>query len=316
MTQNQIEDSRVTRFLKFLHSHAVHVRDSSQLALKITEIARDGPQSFQIISDFDRTLTPQWLNDPCSKTGKLVSCHSSHGVIESSTLVSPEYGKHTKALAEYYIPMEHDIKLSREDKIRISEEWYHKAHSCMLNENLTQGKLDKIVASCWSNMEIHLRNKFSEFIKASRDHGLPVTVLSAGLGDVIERILRLETPSNYADLMVVANRMLFDTEGTHKGFSDPVIHAFNKRNALTKALLEDEQRVGRKNALLMGDLIGDVDFVHSVPHLSAYLAIGFLADGSDHEERVEEYLKHFDIVITGGSATMDVPIALLEALFS
>ena len=44
-------------FLRFLETHAVHVRDQSELRTKILEISSDGPQNFQVISDFDRTLT-------------------------------------------------------------------------------------------------------------------------------------------------------------------------------------------------------------------------------------------------------------------
>ena len=53
---------------------------------------------------------------------------------------------------------------------------------------------------------------------------------------------------------------------------------------------------------------------HSIPNLEKFVAIGFLADGGRHEDRVIEYLKHFDIVISGGSASMQVALKLVEAL--
>ena len=302
-------------FLRFLETHAVHVRDQSELRTKILEISSDGPQNFQVISDFDRTLTPQWLKDPCSISGVLRGCQSSHGVIESSSLVSVAYAKHTKELASHYIPLEHDIHLSRELKTKICEEWYQKAHECMLAENLSQSLIDKIVSKCWSDLEIHLRENTQHFFESCARNEVPVTVLSAGLADVISRILELESIHGSGDVMVVGNRMTFGDDGQHIGFSDRVIHTLNKRNALSESILNSEGRCQRKNALVMGDLIGDVDFVHSVPHLSQYIAIAFLADGPDHEVRLKEYLKHFDIVVTGGSASMDVPAELLKTLF-
>ena len=116
--------------------------------------------------------------------------------------------------------------------------------------------------------------------------------------------------------LVVGNRMTFNDSGDHIGFSEPVIHAFNKKHALTCALNSDDIRSNRPNALVMGDLIADVEFVHSIPHLSKYIAIGFLADGPDHEARLTEYLKHFDIVMVGGGASMDVAIQLVNCLFA
>jgi HAD superfamily hydrolase (TIGR01544 family) len=304
-----------TDFIRYLENHAVHIRNSAELRDKILEIAADGPENFQVISDFDKTLTPQWLKDPCSKTGALRACHASHGVIETSPFVSREYATHTKQLASHYIPLEHDIHLSREEKTKICEEWYHKAHDLMLLENITDAKLDKIVETCWSSMEIHLRAETKELIEACSRAQIPLTVLSAGLADVIERILRLEDVHGTGDIIVVGNRMYFDSNGRHEGFSEPVIHTLNKRGALTESIVSSSNRASRKNALLMGDMIGDVDFVHSVPHLSQYIAIGFLADGPDHEKRLEEYLKHFDVVIIGGSASMGVPLELIRALF-
>ena len=308
-------DEPVYNFMNYLEAHGVRIRDSNELLTKIAEIAKDGRENFQVISDFDKTLTPQWLRDPCSKTGALRKCHASHGVIETSEYVTPEYAKHTRQLADYYMPLEHDVTLSREEKTKVCEDWYHKAHACMLDEHLTEAKLDKIVETCWSNMEIHLRDKTKDLVKACSVHEIPVTVLSAGLADVIERILRLESVYDTGDQIVVGNRMLFEPDGRHFGFSEPVIHALNKRGALTDSILQCDIRASRKNALLMGDLIEDVNFVHSIPHLSQYIAIGFLADGPDHEKRLDEYLKHFDIVVVGGSASMTIPLELINALF-
>lgn len=316
-------DVGTTRLGKFLKNHAIRVRDSRELSCKLDRIRAQGPWKFQLVSDFDRTLTPQWIKDPCAKTGALLQCLSSHGVIESSPLLSPDYVRVTKELAEHYIPMEHDHRLELEEKKRVVEEWYHKAHECMLREDVSQNKLVDIVKLAWSRCEIHLRNKCADLFTVLRDMSIPVTVLSAGIADVIESILDLEEipVGEGSNVMVVGNRMMFDSAGKHVGFAEPVIHSLNKRDALSHSLHLSTERAQRPNALLMGDLIGDVDFVHSIPHLEEFIAIGFLGDPkpdsvkTDYEDRIETYLKHYDIVILNGSASVEVALELIKSMF-
>ena len=318
----------IEQFIHYLETHAIRLRDPDELRVKLIRIRADGMEKFQIVSDFDRTLTPQWLKDPCSQTGKLVQCHSSHGVIESSPFVSSAYAAESKRLADHYIPLEHNHKLSAAERERICVEWYEKAHNIMLGEDLTSSSVMKIVETCWSKMEIHLRARWSHLFSDAKNNSIPITLLSAGVADVIECILKLEgiLPEkpivSFPDdavltedpVMVVGNRMLFSDDSRHIGFTEPVIHSLNKRGALADALTRSTQRAERPNALLMGDLIGDVDFVQSIPHLNNYIAVGFLADSGNHEERLRDYLEHFDIVVTGGGASMDVPIHLLKSL--
>jgi 5'-nucleotidase len=245
-------------------------------------------------------------------------------VIESSPHLSAEYVKATRKLAEHYIPLEHDHRLGLEEKRKAMEDWYHEAHDCMLAEDVSEARLAQIVEHAWSTCAIHLRNKCAELFQLSLALKIPITVLSAGISDVIEDILKLERIpiDDVSEVMVVGNRMIFNDSGKHVGFSEPVIHSLNKRDALSHALNHSEVRAQRPYALLMGDLIGDVDFVHSIPNLEEYIAIGFLSDPwsdtptNDIEDRIDAYLKHFDIVILNGAASMDVPLELLKVLFS
>jgi HAD superfamily hydrolase (TIGR01544 family) len=318
-------------FLEYLVSHAIHVRNRSDLREKLVRIKSEGLTKFQVVSDFDRTITPQWLKDPCSKTGRLLPCHASHGVIETSVHVSDDYRRATKSMADHYIPQEHDLSIPASRRAELCSEWYHKAHSIMLEERLSRDSLRQLVFDCWSGMEIHLRLGCGDLFSKLLEADIPVTVLSAGVSDVIEHVLDLEKipierrivtdqseDAVFVDsrIMVVGNRMIFDgTSGRHIGFSEPVIHPFNKRGAIADALARSSIRSVRPNALLMGDMIGDVDFVQSIPHLSEYIAVGFLNDRKEnHQVWLEEYLKHFDIIITGGSASMDVVTRLIESL--
>jgi 5'-nucleotidase len=229
-----------------------------------------------------------------------------------------------KSLAEYYIPIEHNMELTIEERTAAVTEWYTEAHQRMLDEKLSFSRLDEIVSECWKNFEIHLRDECTDLFVLCKIHGIPITVLSAGLRNVIELILTkeniLDCQSQFDDdeaespVMVVANRMHFVND-VHVGFSEPIIHAMNKKGALHEFLVSSRTRSCRPNALVMGDLIADVDFVHSIPNLEEYIAIGFLCDSPDNSESlVQKYLEHFDVVVLGGSASMGVPIEIIKAL--
>ncbi len=318
--------------LTFLESfdQSVRLADRKKLLEKFAKIRADGVSNFQVISDFDKTLTPQWLKDNCKNSGVRRQCQASHGVVEFSPLVSEKYRKIAHDLAVHYIPLELDHSLPIDKRTEFVSEWYAQAHDAMLDEKLTLQKLRIMVENSWCDFDIHLREGSKSMFAIARDYDIPVTVLSAGLRDVIELILVLENildiPSDWRDLetdhpvMVVSNIMTFNENGDHTGFVDPVIHALSKKHALHEFLLQSNERSKRQNALVMGDLIADVDFVQSIPHLGECITVGFLGDPieghvtQDYNERICDYLEHFDIVILGGCASMEVPVQLLRAI--
>ena len=315
----------VKEFLRFLTTHAIRVRDFDELRTKIVKIKTEGLEQFQVVSDFDKTMTPQWLRDPCSKTGALITCHSSYSIIEHGDSVSEKYRKRCRELADQYIPLENDHRLSPEERVKMNWEWHTQGHASMLEENLNRESLKKIVHDSWKSMQIHLRDNTRDFFKLLEKNRVPTTVLSAGLRDVIETILVLEDIlseiSDQTDeeidhlLMIVGNRLEFDINGKHVGFSKPAILPHNKKDAVAQLLRKSAIRTVRPNALLLGDFPHDVDFVHLIPNLDEYVAIGFLADRPhDDGAALNEYLKHFDIVVTGGHASMQVAVEFLKCL--
>ena len=311
-----MEEDPINRFLAYLSRHAIRVRDVDELRSKLVKLRVDGSSKFQVVSDFDKTLTPQWLNDPCSQTGALVSCHSSYAVIECSSLLSEAYRVTCRDLAAHYVPLENDHRLTPEERIKVNIDWSEKAHVSLLNENLTMNRFREIVDCSWKNVEIHLRGQTSEFFAITRKSNVPVTVLSAGMRDVIERIFELEGIAQDDFMRIVGNALEFDPDtGKHVGFSKPAILPHNKKDAVALFLQNCEIRANRPNALLMGDFPHDVDFIHLIPQLDEFVAIGFLADRKNHhEEALEEYLKHFDIVILGGQANLEIPIELVKCV--
>lgn len=80
------------------------------------------------------------------------------------------------------------------------------------------------------------------------------------------------------------------------GFSEPVLHVFNKRaaNFLSTPFFSVPGVERRGNVLLLGDSIGDAHMADGLPCVSEVLRIGLL---SDAEERLAEYLLEYDAVL-------------------
>ena len=107
--------------------------------------------------------------------------------------------------------------------------------------------------------------------------------------------------------------MIFDeeTDGRLNAFRDPLIHVFNKNEALKMHLDYFEAQKSRKNSILMGDSLGDLKMVEGVESVANCLTIGFLNTKVD--EMLGRYMESFDIVLVDDN-TMDVPNQILEGV--
>ncbi len=71
----------------------------------------DGRKNLQILSDFDKTITPHSLNG--------VSVWATMGIYWMSSVVSKEFIAEQKRLFEYYYPKEKDPMLSERERLLI-----------------------------------------------------------------------------------------------------------------------------------------------------------------------------------------------------
>merc|ERR1712190_432874 len=99
--------------------------------------------------------------------------------------------------------------------------------------------------------------------------------------------------------MVISNRLHFGESGRLVGFSEPLMHMFNKTAAF---LPDDARRLVQEcsHCLLLGDSVGDVTMADGLS--VEMLKIGFLNEKVD--ERLAQYRKLFDIVVLNDA---DVP---------
>lgn len=284
--------------LKLSESPLVHIKDVPTVEQKLCSLVEGGADNLHVVSDFDMTLTKYWHNGQRSV--------STHGVLMRSTLASNEFRQKTQALYDKYYPIEVSDSLSITEKTPFMKEWWTQAHELVLELGFTQSDLSQVVRET----PVVWRPGMHEVKSLCAALDIPVLVFSAGLGDIIEEVLKeanLLTPN----LHVIANKVKYCSQtGRCESFYEPLIHVFNKNEAALANTPYFDQAAHRTNVLLMGDSIGDLRMSHGLKHTTC-LTVGFL--NHDRDTLLGQYEDAFDIVILEDSS-FDPVMTLLQAV--
>ena len=116
-------------------------------------------------------------------------------------------------------------------------------------------------------------------------------------------------------LITVSNFLLFDEEGNVIGMSesdDDMIHMYNKADMVKKKTKGSSNGL-RKNVILIGDSLGDLDMAAGVEDPDTVLTIGFL--NKNIEKNLPVYQNKFDVVLVDDQ-TMYFPNLLLSEILN
>lgn len=275
----------------------VKILNDEAVEKKLSSLIAGGSNMLQVFSDFDFTISRLWLDDGSKGP-------SSHGVIESA--LPGQFNVIAKNIFDTYYPIEIDPSLTIEQKIPSMIEWWNSTHANMIASGLTKAKL---TATC-QNSKIVVREGFPELAQTLLDEKIPLLIFSAGIADVLEGVIHALGLS-HPNQTIIGNGMIFEesSDGKLVAFKDPLIHVFNKNEALKLHLDYFEAQKSRKNSILMGDSLGDLKMVEGVESVANCLTIGFLNTKVD--EMLGRYMENFDIVLVDDN-TMEVPNAILE----
>ncbi|KAJ9553807.1 hypothetical protein OSB04_017852 [Centaurea solstitialis] len=299
---NQSEIGPIVNGSKCCSTKAV-VDDPDSLHRKKTAIRLAGPSKFQVIADFDNTLTKYWV-DGCRG-------QSSHALLQQE---NPEYNAKRDELFNYYHPIEYDPNIPVDEKTKLMEEWWGKTHGLLIEGGLTYDAIRSSVASGVI--------AFREGVE--RD--IPVLIFSAGLADIIEEVLRQKLHRTFKNVKIVSNRMKFDQNGNLVSFTGKLIHSLNKNeHALDMAaslhdhlgevddqIIDSASVKKRTNVLLLGDHMGDLRMSDGLNY-ETRISVGFL--NHNIENSLDSYRKGFDIVYLD-DAPMSGVVKLVSELFS
>ena len=292
----------------------VRIKNAGLVQQKLSMLLAGGTANLAVVADFDRTMSG-------------AKSISAHGVLERVDVFDEEFQKLTQANTAKYYPIEIDPNLTIEQKLPHMRDWYEKNHAAMASQNITKPKISEAVKSA----NVIMREKSLEVIDFVQRAGIPLLIFSAGLGDIIEEVLEFKMNEISLKLeestKVVSNRMVFRGEEVRVvrgrrqnyiiltrhswqlvGFSEPLIHMFNKNQGAVPVELQPTA----PNQILMGDGYGDRTMCDGAETpADVLLKFGFLNDHVD--EKLESYLDAFDIVIVD-DGSMECVLKILEGV--
>ncbi|XP_046396998.1 7-methylguanosine phosphate-specific 5'-nucleotidase [Ischnura elegans] len=285
--------------IKLLLGENVRMKDRDMVESLINTLIDGGKDMLQVITDFDMTLTKQHEN------GK--RCLSSFGIFEVSRHLPMNYKEKALELFHKYYPIEVCHKMSVEEKTPHMIQWYKEAESLLIGCHLTP---EDIVDAVQETHTI-LRDGTNDMMVTLEKAGIPVLVLSAGIGDVVHAVLKKHQVL-LPNVSIVSNFLIFshkDSSVVLDGFKGEFIHVFNKHTAGSGP---NKSGHSRSHVILLGDNVGDSGMAEVVePPPKAVLKIGFLYEKC--EERLPSFLEHFDIVLIDDQ-TMNVMNDLLRLI--
>ena len=202
-----------------------------------------------------------------------------------------------------YYPIEIDTTKTHEEKIPYMIKWWTEAHDLIVAQRLKRIDLQHMAEEA----QLQLRPGVENVLKDCRDTNVPFLVFSAGIGNIIEEILK-DSQLFFQNMHIVSNMMVINEEEEIVDFKEPLIHVFNKSEFQLETSPYHDLIEERSNVILMGDSLGDLQMSQGVKH-DLCLNIGFL--NHDINTLESKYVEAFDVVIEG-DANMNPVLELLK----
>lgn len=280
------------------------IGDPATVEAKKKALVRGGASQLQVIADFDRTLTK-------------INSLSSWSVIERKAGFSEAYHEESQRIYKHYRAIEIDPNLTIEQKTPKMIEWWKRANELLVIEGTTR---QRFINAVRDNMdEIELRDGYEIMFALLKKQAIPLMILSAGVGDMIQYILKYANVglADHPNTHVLSNFLEFEEKtGLCTGFSnkETCIHIFNKNEAPIKKTAYHAEVEERKNVIVLGDSLGDLQMSKGVEH-DTVLTIGFYnhpveGDGQD-DEHLAQYIEAYDVVLVMDD-TLEYALGLIQ----
>ncbi len=248
------------------------IRINNQARGKVEDINKN---NFYVVADFDKTITSKNSNTTFSLFSK-------------SGFYPKEYLNDRNKNYDHYRPLELDPTIKNEEKERIVKEWQEASYELMLKYKVKEADIKKILSD---PSALTLRNGAVSFIKTLYENNIPLIICSAGVGNFIIELLKLN--SCYSDNIYVHSNMLEFKNGVIYDSIKEIIHSMNKNDIILEKKLFNKLK-DKKYGIIIGDQLSDLNMINNLPRCDT-LSFGFLESNVDDQE--ELFYKDFDVVL-------------------
>lgn len=262
------------------------IPNPEKLKDKVEKIKEDGAEKIHILSDFDKTLTQCFVDG--HKSSSIIA------QVRNMGYLGEDYVKKAHELFDHYNPIEIDPEIDNETKNKLMHEWWMKHFDLLIEKGIDK----KIIKEIVKKGSIKFRKGALEFIKELNKKNIPLVILSsAGIGNAIPMYLEKEGVLD-KNIHIITNIFEFDENGKATEIKKPIVHVMNKSEITVKKLPIYQELLRRKNVLLLGDSLGDIEMIEGFDY-DKIIKVGFLNENI--EKSLKKYKDNFDIVITNDS---------------
>ncbi|MFA5012980.1 MAG: hypothetical protein WC520_00230 [Candidatus Paceibacterota bacterium] len=273
-----------------------------ELAKKKQLIKEAGAGALHILTDFDKTLTKTYVN------GKIFP--SVISILRDNEYLSKSYSVKAQELYNKYRPIEIDPDISYEEKKAVMHEWWMAHFDLLIKAGLNKSHL----AQAAESGSILFRHGMGEFFGILKTKNIPVVIMSSsGLGGETIYMLLEKINSLSDNVHIISNTFEWDDDGNLLAVKEPIIHSLSKKELTVKDYPVFERIKNRKNVILIGDNLEDVDMIEGFDYENL-ISIGFLNENV--EANLEKYKKYYDVIILDDAPMDYINDLIKEVLIS
>ena len=166
-------------------------------------------------------------------------------------------------------------------------EWYKKNIQTLKDFAITEEIINYATSECMMTF----RDGAKDFLKSMYDKKIPIIIISAGVGNIIEQFL-IRNNCYYSNILICSNFLEYEN-GVVCGVKDNnLINPLNKNEIyLSKTI--SEKINNKNNLLLLGDSISDINMATNSSKKTVF-KIGFLDENI--EKRLSSFKENYDFV--------------------
>ena len=250
-----------------------------------------------IVADFDYTFSLRYLNN--------TQLYSSYCFLENSSFVTshnPNFKEDLNSLLTNYAHYETDTSLDFEFRKSKVREWFMKSFELYIKQKIPKSEFIHMVKEAYNKNKFFFRKNLKEFIQRLIEYDIPLIIISGGIRETIEILLREYLQELYTELTnkklltILANTFTYDSNNFISGITTPIVYTFNKSTFVSE-VVNSYRNVD--TVVVLGDHLNDYDSIKdtNVPNT---IGVGFInvdpSKDCDPKE-IDKYNKVYDCSI-------------------